>query len=154
QTKENWLKNKAEISKVINDWAKSWQTKDFKTYINSYSKAEFRHPIKGRYNAFKTYKRHVFNRSDKPIIELSNRSILSNGEYVVVTMMQNYDSPIVKDIGKKTLYMKRNSHYEWKIVAEEWSRINEERRNIAFTPKMRYFTKPNKEDMSNDSESI
>ncbi len=149
-SRENWNTTKKQVTELIENWQSAWQNKDFKNYISSYSKKEFK-GHKGGFQAFKTYKSHVFSRNDKPVIEFSHRSILSNGEYIVVTMQQDYTSPVIKDIGKKTLYLKRNDNYEWKIVAEEWSRMNEER-NIAFTPKMRYFQEPiSKEEKDNDS---
>ena len=154
QTKENWEKNKKDILATINTWSKAWQEKDFDKYINSYSKSDFIHNRRGRYNKFKVYKRAVFARKDKPEISFTDISVLHNGQYVVATMEQDYNSPFIQDIGKKTLYLKRNDQYEWKIVAEEWSKI-EEQRSLAFTPKMRYFSEQtSKKDVVNDSESI
>lgn len=153
QTKENWNKNKEEIKQTISTWMESWKSKDFKGYIESYSKKEFIHPRKGRYHAFKNYKKRVFSRNDNPTIDFKDVSILHNGEYVVVTMVQDYNSPVIKDIGKKTLYLKKNASYEWKIVSEEWSKLSEER-NIAFTPKMRFFGTQIEKELANDSGSI
>lgn len=153
-SEENWNKNKKSILGVVNKWTEAWRNKDFESYINSYSKKEFKHKIRGRYNAFKTYKRAVFSRNDKPIINFTDISVLSQGDYVVVTMMQDYNSPVIKDIGKKTLYLKKNDNYEWKIVAEKWAKLDESR-NIAFTPKMRYFTEQVVEkEQTDDSKSI
>lgn len=155
QTKENWSKNKTEILGLVNKWSEAWKSKDFKTYIDSYSKAEFFHPKRGKYAAFKYYKKAVFSRKDNPVINFSDISILNNGEYVVVTMEQDYNSPVIKDIGKKTLYIKKNENYEWKIVAEEWSKLDDSR-SIAFVPKMRYFTESttSEKEATNDSTSI
>lgn len=152
---DTWLTNKQELEDAVLAWAKAWKEKDFNTYISSYSKALFRHPIKGRFNAFRTYKRAVFSRSDKPVIEMSNISILMNKDYAVVTMKQDYSSPVVNDIGKKVLYFQRNSEYEWKIVSEQWSKLSEPVPSLAFTPKMRFFTKKDSKKVTkNDSGSI
>lgn len=153
-TKENWLENKEQILSLIKGWTEAWKNKDFEGYINSYSRESFVHPIRGRYNAFKTYKKAVFARNDHPVIQFNDISILNNGNYAVVTMEQDYNSPIIKDIGKKTLYLQKDSNYNWKIVAEEWSKLDE-KRSLAFTPKMRYFTEQtSKKETSNDSKSI
>lgn len=152
-SKSNWKKNKEDIQSLISSWATAWQTKDFDGYINSYSKAEFKHPRRGRYQAFKNYKRGVFARKDNPTITFSNTSILSNGDYVVVTLEQDYQSPIINDIGKKTLILKKNASYQWKIISETWSKIQNDR-DIAFTPSMRYFDNKKKEEMTNDTGSI
>ncbi len=156
QTKENWETNKEQILSTVQNWMTAWVEKDFDQYINSYSKQEFVHPRRGRFSAYKQYKRSVFARADKPQITFTNLSLLHNGEYVVATMVQNYDSPVISDIGKKTLYLKKDKDYQWKIVWEEWSKLHEEQINIAFTPKMRYFTDQQltSKDMRNDSGSI
>lgn len=156
-TKETWEKNRSEILSAVNSWSTAWQQKDFDSYINSYSQTEFSHHIKGNYNQYKTYKRHVFARKDKPEINFSDISILSNGEYVVVTLVQDYNSKFIQDIGKKTLYLKKNAKYEWKIVAELFNKINRED-NVAFTPSMRFFnnnvTKNSSKERKDDSGSI
>ncbi|MBT4792289.1 MAG: L,D-transpeptidase family protein [Halobacteriovoraceae bacterium] len=155
QTKESWLKSKNEITSVVNKWSEAWRNKDFETYISSYSKTNFFDSIRGNHSQFKQYKKSVFARKDTPTIEMQDMSILNNGEYVVVTMLQDYTSPVVKDIGKKTLYLQKNASYEWKIVAEKWTKVLE-KQNIAFTPnKLKYFSSQiqNKE-LVNDSESI
>jgi murein L,D-transpeptidase YafK len=154
QTKETWLKNKTDIRETVTTWMDAWKNKNIDAYIESYSKSDFIHPRKGRYNAFKNYKRRVFSRDDKPTIDFSNISILHNGDYVVVTMVQDYNSPFIKDIGKKTLYLKKNANYKWKIVSEDWSNLKEEEQDIAFTPKMRYFGAPIEKELANDSGSI
>ena len=151
----SWQTAKNSITKVVTDWSKAWIEKDFNTYINSYSKNGFIHPVRGRFNAFRTYKKAVFSRNDKPSITFSDVSILHNNDYVVVTMVQDYNSALIQDMGKKVLYLRKNANYQWKIVAEEWSRLEEEDRTIAFVPKMRYFGEQlTKKDTDNDSGSI
>ena len=136
---KNWTKNREDILSVVNTWGKAWEDKDFEKYINSYSKKEFKHNRRGRYNNFKIYKKAVFARNDKPVIKFRNISVLSQGDYAVATMIQDYTSPVITDIGKKTLYLKKNDDYEWKIVSEEWSKLDSPQNNMAFKPQMRYF---------------
>jgi murein L,D-transpeptidase YafK len=138
-SKENWQTNKSEILNLVNTWSQGWVNKDIESYISSYSKQEFRHPRKGGFNAYKNYKKRVFSRADKPKIDFNNISILSNGNYAVVTLEQDYNSEIIKDIGKKTLYLRKDANYNWKIVSEVFAKLAEEN-NIAFTPSMKYFS--------------
>src|SRR3989338_6429111 len=58
--KNTWEKNRKEALLAVETWATSWKNKDFNTYIEQYNKAEFKHPIKGRYNEFKAYKKTLF----------------------------------------------------------------------------------------------
>jgi murein L,D-transpeptidase YafK len=152
ESKSNWNKNKAAISNVITNWMKSWQQKDFKSYISSYSPTEFKHSRRGRYQAYKNYKRSVFSRTDTPNIVFEDLSILHNGEYVVATMVQNYSSPLIKDVGRKTLYLKKDKNYQWKIVSEEWSKLPDDVLNeIAIVPtKKNYFSENTKKELVDD----
>ncbi len=155
ETKDNWVKNKEKISSTIKNWMKAWQDKDFDTYISSYSPQEFKHSRRGKYHAYKNYKKAVFSRPDTPQINFTDLSILHNGEYVVATMVQNYNSPIIQDVGKKVLYLKRDENYEWRIVSEEWSKLPEEAlNNVALFTKKKYFETKLNEELANDSGSI
>ncbi|MBD63935.1 MAG: hypothetical protein CME62_01910 [Halobacteriovoraceae bacterium] len=148
-----WQTNKEELLGAVESWSKAWVEKDFETYINSYSPTEFT-SSKGGYQAYKRYKRAVFARDDKPIIDFRNISALTYKNYAVVTIEQDYSSDVIQDIGKKTLYLKKDENYQWKIVFEGFQKIKEQS-NIAFTPSMRFFeTVAKKKEIANDSGSI
>jgi murein L,D-transpeptidase YafK len=136
-SEKTWKKNKNEIMNVVNTWHKSWQSKDFKTYISQYSPS-FYNARKGGYQQYKAYKRAVFSRTDSPQIDIRNLSILQYNNYAVVTMEQDYKSDIIQDIGKKILYLEQNDSYEWKIIAENWYSLPKDY-GIAFEPKQRFF---------------
>jgi len=67
-------------------------------------------------------------------------SILSMNDYAVVQLEQDYRSSVINDIGKKTLYLKKDSNYDWKIVGELWEKV-EGTSTLAFTPSDRFFPK-------------
>ncbi len=136
-SKYTWERNRKDISDAISRWSKAWQSKDFATYISSYDPQEFHDRSKGNYAAYKAYKKAVFSRPDSPAIKLEFISIMINSEYAVVTLQQDYRSPVINDTGKKTLYLKKDANYDWKIVGELWSKVGNQ--NIAFTPAKRYF---------------
>ena len=140
--KSTWLKNKEQLVNRVLAWAKAWKDKDFKTYISQYSEKDFYNPSKGGYHAFKTYKKAIFGRSEKPEIAFRNISILAHDDYAVVTLEQDYTSQLVQDIGKKILYLKKEPNYEWKIVAEQWNKLQGSE-NISFVPSMRFFPDSN-----------
>jgi murein L,D-transpeptidase YafK len=135
--RETWEKNRKDISAAIERWTKAWQDKDFENYISAYDPQLFFDKSKGNYNSYKTYKKAVFSRPDKPIIKFSFISIMANDHYAVVHLQQDYQSSIINDIGKKTLYLKKDSQYDWKIIGELWSKTAHE--NVAFTPSKRFF---------------
>jgi len=136
-SKATWDRNRSDISGAVTKWANAWKAKDFDSYISSYDSQRFHDRSKGNYNSFKAYKKAVFSRADSPDIKLDFISIMSNSEYAVVHLKQNYQSSIINDIGKKTLYLKKDANYDWKIVGELWSKT--ESANIAFTPSKRFF---------------
>jgi hypothetical protein len=63
--------------------------------------------------------------------------MFANQDYAVVRLQQDYRSPVINDIGKKTLYLKKDKNYDWKIVGEVWSAV--ENNSVAFTPSKRFF---------------
>ncbi len=136
-SKSTWERNRKDISEAISKWIKAWQEKDFDNYISAYDSEHFYDKSKGSYGSYKTYKKAVFSRPDKPAIRLDNISILATEEYAVVHLQQNYQSSIINDIGKKTLYLKKNHQYDWKIIGELWTKAGID--NLAFTPSMRFF---------------
>ncbi len=136
-SQSTWERNRKDISDAVQNWAKSWQTKDFDNYISSYDPEKFHDKKHGNFYNYKSYKRAVFSRPDEPQIKLDFISIFFAGEYAVVHLQQDYKSSIINDIGKKTLYLKKNLNYDWKIVGEVWSRVDSN--VIAFTPSKRFF---------------
>jgi murein L,D-transpeptidase YafK len=136
--KATWDKKRAELMGAVEGWANAWKEKRFNDYISYYHPQEFRDRSKGGYAAYKAYKQAVFSRPDTPRISLDSISVLSAESYAVVTLRQDYRSAVINDTGKKTLYLKLDENYDWKIVAELWEKLPEEG-NVAFSPSQRYF---------------
>jgi murein L,D-transpeptidase YafK len=136
--KETWSVNKNKLQNFIISWANAWKNKDFNSYISKYSKKNFLNNRKGNYNRYKAYKKAVFSRNDTPQITFSNISIFEIKDYVIVSMIQDYRSEAINDVGRKTLYLQKDHKYNWKIVAEKWSSYNNT--EMAFIPQNRFFT--------------
>lgn len=132
-----WERNRKELSEAVQKWAHAWKSKDFETYINSYDQQKFHDKKHGAFGGYKNYKKAVFARSDSPDIKIEFISMLTNEQYAVVHLQQDYRSSIINDIGKKTLYLKKDLNYDWKIVGEVWASMTNN--NIAFTPSKRFF---------------
>lgn len=136
--RKTWERNRKDIHDAVEKWATAWQNKDFETYISSYDTDRFWDHSKGNYSAYKNYKRAVFSRPDKPNIKFDFISILANEQYAVVHLQQDYHSSVINDIGKKTLYLMKNSNYDWKIVGEQFDKASSPQQ-MAFVPQNRYF---------------
>lgn len=135
--KNSWEKNRKELNDVIQTWSKSWQDKDFAKYISSYDEQLFHDKKHGGFNSYKNYKKAVFSRNDVPQIKLDFISMFVTPEYAVVHLQQDYKSEVINDIGKKTLYLRKNKNYDWKIVGEIWSSLDQNQE--PFTPSKRFF---------------
>ena len=139
-SEETWKSSRQEILELVQSWANAWRAKDIEQYISHYSKREFKNRSKGHFNQYKNYKRAIFARKDQPYIRISNISILRSKNYAVVTMKQDYRSAVIDDVGKKTLYLKQNASYDWKIVAEEWKKLKpEDEQGLGFKTPKNYF---------------
>ncbi|MCT4641441.1 MAG: L,D-transpeptidase family protein [Bacteriovoracaceae bacterium] len=114
--------NSLKINMFFDSWKSSWKNKDFKNYILHYSKKYFYDKKKGKYRQFKRYKKYLFSNKDKPEITFSNIQILAFNNTAIIKATQNYQSKKIRDIGTKTLYLMKDHKYNWKIVAEHWSK--------------------------------
>lgn len=136
-SKNTWERNRKDLIQAVEKWATAWKTKDFENYISSYDRVRFYDRKHGNFEFYKSYKRAVFSRPDSPQIKLDFISIFATENYAVVSLEQDYKSSIINDIGKKTLYLKKDQNYDWKIVGEIWSKIDENL--VAFSPSKRFF---------------
>ena len=76
----------------------------------------------------------------QPGVEVSNLSFLEYNGYAFVSFVQGYKSNSIDDEGKKTLVLKQDSAYDWKIVSETFAQMPKENK-MAFTPSNRFFNR-------------
>jgi len=138
-SENTWTKNGQDIEKTVTNWWKAWSEKNLKSYMSFYDSRDFKDRVRGNFSEFKNYKKAVFAIPDTPQIKLTNFSIFNSDKYAVVQFEQEYHSIKINDTGRKTLYLKRDHNYEWKIFAEIWSRLPRSQQLSSFTPKQRYF---------------
>jgi murein L,D-transpeptidase YafK len=136
-SQSTWERNRKDISDAIMKWAKAWQEKDFDTYISAYDSQKFHDKIRGGFGPYRAYKKAVFARPDKPLIKFDFISIMATEQYAVAHLLQDYQSAVINDIGRKTLYLKKDANYDWKIVGELWSKVESE--SLAFAPSKKFF---------------
>lgn len=148
---ESWDKQRQQIETVLGQWLESWRNLNINEYLSYYNHDTFWDPVRSHFGAFSAHKRAVFQQPQKPKIEISDISILASGldanDYLKVTFLQHYQSANLNDLGRKTLYLKRDRSYQWKIVSELWSKhgVPDELeggfqgQSLAFRPSMRFF---------------
>lgn len=143
-TKNSWELKREKLNNTLESWLTSWRELDINKYLSHYDQDFFYDPVRGNYNQFELHKQKIFKNTKKPEIEVIDLNLFQTGEYAVATFVQKYKSNVVEDIGKKTLYLKKNDSYEWKIVAEVWSKSGIPKQPLdynllSFTPKLRFF---------------
>lgn len=137
---EVWLSNRVEIKNLVNSWLESWITEDIESYMESFHKEKFNDRFRGKFAAYKKYKRAVFSQPGSPSINLSNLTILASDEYATASFVQQYSSRTINDTGYKVLYLKKDKFHNWKIAGEVWRKIiNPEEYVAKFSPSMRFF---------------
>lgn len=130
---------KKELEDFLESWVDSWRKKDIDAFMSHYDSEHFI-DSKGSFNKFKQYKSSVFSISGTPKIEVSHISILNEKKYAVITFIQNYQSTVVSDIGKKELYVVKNDEGKWQILRETWSKDGiDEHLKVAFQPEAKFF---------------
>lgn len=137
-----WKENQKVLKETIENWLNSWANENIDAYLSYYHEKDFRDPYKKNYNGWKVHKKAVFLIPGSPRININNLSILDSGNYAVARFKQEYSSGSLTDIGIKTLYLKKNEYYQWKIIAENWTKtgLETEGEQVAsFVPSMRFF---------------
>lgn len=128
-----------ELKKLVDNWLDAWKKKDIETYSSFYHPVEFT-DSKGRFAAYKAYKKAVFSNPGMPKIELDHISILKSKNYAVITFTQTYQSNTINDTGRKLLYLRQDDSYNWKIVSEVFTKNGLENLDkVAFEPSLRFF---------------
>ncbi len=155
-----WDTERNKLKTFLNSWLTSWQEENIDKYISYYHR-EFKDNKNRNITAFKNYKKNIFSIKGKPLIETKNVSILSTGKYSLINFRQIYNSSTINDIGRKTLYLKRNEDYEWKIISEKWSKrgidkdIEQQKSESKeiFKPAMRFFNTENPKEIFSQNTS-
>ncbi|MFT7497388.1 MAG: tetratricopeptide (TPR) repeat protein [Urechidicola sp.] len=113
----NTVDVKTLLKELVKNWAKSWNDKDFPTYISFYS-ANHRPSFK-THIAWVEHRRNRIMRPGAIKVRVSNIEIREQGENkVVINFKQTYDSPNYSDKVLKSLDFRRFGS-AWKISEED-----------------------------------
>ncbi len=112
--------DRKDILEFVSYWRNNWVGKNLKEFISCYS-SSFRQKNMN-INAFRNYKRRLFNRykNENIDVKIDNIQILKGGNCILVSFLQEYMAESFSDFGMKQLYLiKRESSY--KIIGEHWT---------------------------------
>ncbi len=109
--------DKMELEDIIEKWRIAWEEKDINRYMSYYSPS-FSSGGKN-WQEWRDYKARLADKYKSMSIKISDSLLLTNGETALASFTQQYETRGLKSIGRKRLYLKRNSK-EWKIFAEKF----------------------------------
>lgn len=140
-SEETWLMKRKSIQESLQAWLNAWGNEKVDDYLKHYHVREFKDAYRKNFQGLRLHKTKVFSFPGKPVIKISNLTVLFSKNYAVAKFKQNYKSNSINDTGLKTLYLKKDEYYRWKIISETWSKliVPEEKQIASFEPSMRFF---------------
>lgn len=128
-----------EVNEFIRSWKTSWEKKELSSYLSHYNADEFI-DVRGNYKKFREYKEKIFSSPGNPILDIDHLTILKEKDYTVAIFIQKYKTDGLVDLGKKILYLKKDSNNQYKIIREVWGNDGlDEHLKVAFQSKQSYF---------------
>lgn len=106
-----------DAKKLVLNWAQAWQTKDLKTYINSYVK-DFSNVNSGRHSDWIKHRTSRIQSPEFISIKLNDITLKRlSPNTATVTFLQTYKSDRLNDTVRKQLYVEIENG-QWKIAKE------------------------------------
>jgi hypothetical protein len=114
---KDWLQLQTEFKTWLDEWRKSWGSKDLDKYMSLYSE---RFKANGmNKNQWRSYKKSLNQKYKFIDVDIKDVQIFDQGPKLVVRFQQNYKSDQKADVGVKTIYALKSDD-KYKIVGENW----------------------------------
>lgn len=107
---------KAQIERTLRAWIAAWSARDPEAYLAFYSE-QFKVPGGGDFAAWTQERKNRVTRPEFINVSFDKLKIKVKNNTAQATFVQQYESNIVKDSGKKTLQLELDGE-NWKIIAE------------------------------------
>ncbi len=107
---------KMEIEQTVRAWAEAWSARDAEAYLAFYGK-DFKVPDARPREEWNEERKVRVTRPEYIKIGIDKLKVELRGNTAKVRFQQNYESNILRNVGKKTLLMAREGQ-SWKIVEE------------------------------------
>lgn len=120
-TPEAWQAERERLASWLEDWRKSWMSKDLDAYMAQYSE---RFKSMGMSKAkWRNYKANLAGRYKWIEVALKDVQIFNQGPKVVFRFLQDYKSDRKQDFGAKMIYVLNNGK-GFEIVGETWDPLS------------------------------
>lgn len=123
---EEWTAQRTKHLNFIEEWRTAWQSQDVDNYIKFYDESFNSGPQSGNMNVKQWYqhKKSLKTKYKFIKVEIGSPLILRNQDQVVIRFMQKYESDLHQDFGEKTIHAKYDPTTGFKIIRENWIRVN------------------------------
>ncbi len=121
-TKEQLEASRNLFADWINDWKVAWQSKNIDAYIGHYAdsfKTELK-ALKMNKSKWREYKNFLNKKYAHIAVEVNEPVILARKDEAIIRFRQNYESDGLKDVGEKTLFLKKGANNKYEILTEIW----------------------------------
>lgn len=111
-------KRRNDINAWLEKWRAAWETKNIEEYISMYAD-DFK-SMRMKRDQWKAYKDGLNKKYSYISVKLSRPVFFTHNDEAILNFMQQYESDMKKDFGRKTLYLRLVGN-EYKIIGEEWA---------------------------------
>jgi murein L,D-transpeptidase YafK len=125
---EELAANQKQFADWLEGWRAAWQNKDIESYIGHYAdnfKGEYKN-LKMNKSKWREYKKFLAAKYSHIKVEARTPMVLARKDEAIVRFVQDYESDGLKDIGEKTLYVRKNSAGKYEILTEQWAPVTTE----------------------------
>jgi murein L,D-transpeptidase YafK len=112
----------------VEKWKTSWESKNIDDYMSHYGD-QFLSQTRGQggmtknplnKNQWRAYKKYLSDRNKSIRIAVKDPFLLQKRDEAIISFIQDYQSDGLKDLGEKTLYVKKKGDDNYEIVTEVW----------------------------------
>jgi murein L,D-transpeptidase YafK len=106
----------------LESWRQSWESKNIAQYMTHYAD-EFKAMKMGK-NQWQRYKEELNKKYDYIRVKTNDAILVERKEEAILHFVQDYESKKIKDIGQKSLYLRRGTASQYEILTEIWQPLS------------------------------
>ncbi len=113
------LSSRSSLQNWIQEWKTAWESKNIDTYIDHYD--EHFKALRMNKKTWRRYKEGLNEKYSHIKVTVREPFFVMKQDEAIINFIQDYDSNSLKDIGTKTLYVKKDAEGKFKILTEVWA---------------------------------
>ncbi|MCB0350952.1 MAG: L,D-transpeptidase family protein, partial [Bdellovibrionales bacterium] len=113
------LSSRSSLQNWIESWKTAWESKNIDTYMSHYQD-NFK-ALRMNKKTWRRYKEGLNQKYSYIKVTVREPFFVMKEHEAVINFIQDYDSDGKKDLGTKTLYVKKDNEGQFKILTEVWA---------------------------------